>query len=213
MSDLKKMLRFYFITDDRAPACSPTEQVKIAIQAGATMIQYRNKSFSSQFLDEVTGIRLLCKNNGIPLIINDNILLSKQVMADGVHLGQEDENPEIAKNILGSDAIAGTSVSSLKELEKTDLQHCDYIGTGAVFPTHTKEGKKVCGLSGLEAVVKSSPVPVVAIGGIDSANAKSCFEHGAAGIAVIAFISRADDPLKNALELGSACGCDPRSSV
>ncbi len=213
MPDLKKTLRFYFITDDHAPACSPTEQVKIAIHAGATIVQYRNKSFSSQFLGEVTAIRTLCKSNGVPLIINDNILLAKQVMADGVHLGQEDEHPEIARNVLGSEAIMGTSVSSLDELEKTDLRHCDYIGTGAVFPTCTKEGKNVCGLSGLETVAKNSSVPVVAIGGIDSTNAKSCFEHGAAGIAVITFISRADDLLRNALELGSVCGCDPRPSV
>ncbi|MDM8523620.1 thiamine phosphate synthase [Desulfococcaceae bacterium HSG8] len=210
--NLEKALCFYFITDDSAPACPPIKQVKIAINAGATMVQYRNKSFSSRFIGEATGIRDLCRRHGIPFIINDNISLARTVMADGVHLGQEDDHPEIARNLLGSQAIIGMSVSDMEELENTDLSHCSYIGTGAVFPTDTKDNKKVCGLPGLEAVIRQSPVPVVAIGGISSTNASSCFECGAAGVAVISFISRADNPLANALAFGSACGCEKRDA-
>ena len=211
LDKLRKTLRFYFITDDSSPQCPPLEQVQIAIQAGATIIQYRNKSFSSPFFDELMAIKDICKCHSIPLIVNDNIVLAKAIMADGVHLGQEDEDPLSARNILGNQAIIGMSVSNLDELRNSDLSHCDYIGTGPLFPTTTKtDAKKVIGPSGLETVVKASAVPVVAIGGIDDTNAKLCFMHGAAGVAVISCISRADNPLENAQRLAAACGCSSR---
>jgi thiamin-phosphate kinase len=211
---LKRKLRFYFITDDLVADFSPLNQTHIAVQAGATIIQYRNKSFSSRFLKEVYEIRDLCKCNAIPFIVNDNILLAKAVMADGVHLGQEDEDPATARRILGDQAIIGLSVSNLSELERSDLLRCDYIGTGPVFSTQTKaDAKKAIGLSGFEAVVHASPIPVLAIGGIDQHNAESCFRHGASGVAVISAITRTKNPLKNALQLSAACGCRSRSAV
>ncbi|MFC1828726.1 thiamine phosphate synthase, partial [Thermodesulfobacteriota bacterium] len=186
--NLTKALRFYFITDDQTIDFPLIEQARIAIQAGATVIQYRSKSFSSRFIKEVYAIRNLCKCNGVPLIINDHILLAKAVMADGVHLGQDDEDPALARDILGDRAIIGKSISTLDELEKSDLSHCDYIGTGPVFSTRTKtDAGNVIGLSGLEAVVRVSPLPAVAIGGIDQANAESCFTAGAAGDEVKGF--------------------------
>ena len=139
---LIKALCFYFITDDDAPDFPPAEQARIAIRAGATMIQYRNKSFSPRFMREVFTIRDMCKCNDVPFIINDNILLAKAVGADGVHLGQHDEDPALARNVLGDRAVIGTSVSAIDELAKTDLSHCDYIGTGPVFSTATKVDAK-----------------------------------------------------------------------
>jgi len=212
--DLKRSLRFYFITDDSAPELSPLKQVEIAIQAGATFVQYRHKSFSTEFIEETRAIRTLCRCNGVPFVVNDNILLAKAVDADGVHLGQEDENPSLARRILGENAIVGVSVSSLKELAETDLSDCDYIGTGPVFPTCTKpDAKEAIGVEGLRAVVEKVTLPVVAIGAINSANAASCFDNGASGISVISHISRALDPFQNALELGAVCGCPQRSAI
>jgi len=211
---IKNALRFYFITDDNISGFPPVKQAYIAIQAGATMIQYRNKSFAIHFLEEVSAIRNVCKCNGVPFIVNDNILVAKAVNADGIHLGQDDEAPGLARSILGNQAIIGTSVSNLDELKNTDLSPCDYIGTGPVFSTETKaDAKKVIGLSGLEAVAQASPLPVVAIGGIDHLNAKSCFTHGASGVAVISTVSRVEDPLQNARRLSAACGCRTRPAV
>lgn len=210
--NLKNALRFYFITDDKAPAIEPFAQVKIAIKAGATIIQYRNKHFSPGFYREAEEIRDLCKSNGIPFIINDNILLAKALNADGVHLGQDDESPAVARKILGAEALIGVSVSTTDELGRTVLSDCDYIGTGPVFATGTKEdAKKVIGLSGLQSVAEKISLPVVAIGGITAQTAQSCFLHKAAGIAVISAVSRASDPLQAALQIGSACSCPARS--
>jgi len=214
INQLKSALRFYFITDEHTSGFSPKEQVRIAIKAGATMVQYRNKSFSPRFFEEVALIKNICKCNAIPFIINDDILLAKAVMADGVHLGQDDEDPALAKRILGPRAIVGKSVSNLDELNVSDLSVCDYIGTGPVFSTLTKvDAKQAIGLSGLKAVVKASPVPVVAIGGIDPTNAGACFRQGASGVAVISVVTRTEDPLQNALAVASACGCKAPSAV
>jgi thiamine-monophosphate kinase len=214
INQLKRALRFYFITDEDVPGLSPIKQVQIAIRAGATVIQYRNKSFSSRFFEEVAAIRSICKCNTVPFIVNDDILLAKAVSADGVHLGQEDEDPALAKRILGARALIGKSVSDMDELYHTDLSDCDYIGTGPVFPTHTKkDAQKAIGLSGLKTMVMASPVPVVAIGGIDQTTASACIQHGAAGVAVISIITRAKEPFQNALQVASACGCAPPPTV
>lgn len=211
---LKKALRFYFITDDLAPALNPLEQAHIAIRAGAGIIQYRNKFFSSVYYEEAKAIRDLCRCNGVYFIVNDNILLAKLLKADGVHLGQDDEPASAARRILGPDAVIGTSVSNMDELHNTDLSECDYIGTGPVFATSTKkDAKKVIGLSGLKLVSEKSPVPVVAIGGIDALSTPSCFDNGAAGIAVISSVSRAFDPMQSALKIGAACLSSPRSFI
>jgi len=107
--DIAKALRFYFVTDENAPGISALEQVTIALQAGATMIQYRKKVFSSGDYPEVAGIRHLCKVNRVPFVINDQILLAKAVGADGVHLGQQDDSPSMAREVLGADAVLGIS--------------------------------------------------------------------------------------------------------
>ncbi|MEZ4527340.1 MAG: thiamine phosphate synthase [Desulfobacterales bacterium] len=204
---VKKILRFYYITDDKVPHFPPAEQVRIAIEGGATLIQYRNKSFSPNLhLAEAVLIREICKNAGIPLLVNDNIALALQIMADGVHLGQEDAPPAEARKMMGKDAIVGATVSSLEELARTDLTDCDYMGTGPVFPTRTKaDAKAVKGLDGFKRIAETAPVPVVAIGGITAETALSCFEHAASGIAVISYISRAQNPAENARKLGKVC--------
>jgi len=215
MKPLIEVLRFYFITDDNAPESSPVDQVRVAIEGGATLIQYRNKSYDDSFLREVIRIRDFCRQKGVGLVINDHIDLAVQVGADGVHLGQSDDSPALARQQMGPEAIIGASVSDLAELAATDLGPCDYIGAGPVFTTGTKaDAKAVKGLAGFQEIVKKASAPVVAIGGITAENARACFEQGAAGIAVISYISRAKNPIENARKLGDVCrggfGTEPR---
>lgn len=205
-------LRFYFITDDRAPHLAPVDQVAVALAAGATCVQYRNKNFSLDAYDEVVAVRDLCRRHAVPFLVNDHILLARAVAADGVHVGQEDDGPAAARRILGPGAIVGVSVSTRRELAATDLTGCDYIGSGPVFGTRTKaDAKAVRGLDGLARIVAATPLPVVAIGGIGPQNAAACLARGAAGVAVISAVSRAPDPLRAARRLAAACGCRPRS--
>jgi thiamine-monophosphate kinase len=210
--NLEKRLRFYFITDEGQAGPPPLKQAELAIRAGAGVIQYRKKSVSPQDFAEVSAIRQLCRTCRVLFVVNDDIFLAKAVAADGVHVGQEDERPALARAVLGPRAVIGVSVSTLAELDQTDLSSCDYIGAGPVFATSTKvDAKPVIGLSGLKAIIDRSPVPVVAIGGIDEIRAVSCFNQGAAGVAVISRITRDADPAAAALAVAAACGCAPRA--
>lgn len=204
-------LRFYFITDDQAPGASALGQAQIAVSAGATVVQYRNKRFSPADLSEVLAVRDLCVRNGVCFIVNDDIVLARAAGADGVHLGQEDTDAAIARQILGEAAVIGISVSTPEELARTDLSPCDYIGVGPVWQTGTKtDAKPAIGMQGLAAVAKRTALPVVAIGGITPQRVSECFAAGAAGAAVISAITRAADPAAAAGRFGEACGLPPR---
>ena len=205
--EIRDALRFYFITDDGADAISALDQTRLAIDAGATMVQYRHKSFSLADYEEVATIRQLCRTRQVPFVVNDHVLLAKAVDADGVHVGQDDTPPWQARQVMGPQAIVGVSVSTMAELARTDLSVCDYIGTGPVFPTGTKpDAKPVQGLDCLRNIVDHASVPVVAIGGIGPANTMDCIAHGAVGVAVISCITRAGDPVRAAQTMAAACG-------
>jgi thiamine-phosphate diphosphorylase len=209
--DIRDLLRFYFITDDGVDGFPVLDQARVAVEAGASMIQYRNKSFTLDAFDEVEAVCRLCRKSRVPFVVNDHVLLARAVGADGVHVGQEDAPPRLARRVMGPMAIIGVSVSSMAELEHTDLAFCDYIGTGPTFPTGTKaDAKSAHGLSGLRDIVNRSPVPAVAIGGIGPVNAVDCFAHGAAGVAVISCITRSHDPVAAARMMAAACGVSAR---
>jgi len=210
---LKKTLRFCFVTDQDA-SVPPEKQAVIVMQAGATMIRYCSKPFTPSYYQQAETISNFCKSNAIPIIISGNVLLAKAIMADGVHLGQDDASPEVARNVLGPRAIIGVSVAVPDELQKIDTRSCDYIQTGPVFSYDASRGeKKSSALYNLLSLVKTSPLPVMAAGGIDSSNAKLCFINGAAGVAVKRFISRSANPGLNAGLISSACGCRSRFSL
>lgn len=206
---IRDILRFYFITDE-ASAISVIDQVKIVLEAGATIIQYRNKSNDVSKYHEALEIRQMCKKWGVPFIVNDDVILAKAVGADGVHVGQGDVHPQIARSVLGDDAIIGISVSSLEELEKTDLANCDYIGVGPVFETSTKkDANPVTGVELLSEICMKADLPIVAIGGITVQNASLCLGAGACGICMISAITRAADSLRAASEFASLLKTSP----
>lgn len=213
MNALADRLRFYFITDDGPATLSMADQVQTALEAGATIVQYRNKSFKPSHYSELMTIQRACRRADVPLIIDDHIILAKAIRADGVHVGQADDAPATARQILGPGAWIGLSVSNPAELLGSDLTACQYIGCGPVFPTGTKKDAGLaCGLAGLKAVVAQTILPVVAIGGITPANAAECLQQGAVGVAVISTITRAANPAKVARALAVACGLAPGAS-
>ncbi len=212
--DLRAALRFYFITDDRAANLAALDQVRAALKGGAYFIHYRRKIFSCADFEEAARIRDLCRLNRVPFVVNDHLLLARAVDADGVHLGQDDESPAVARQVLGPRAIVGISISNREELARTDLAPCDYVGSGPVFATGTKaDAKPVRGLNGLREIVDLIPLPVVAIGGIRADQAADCLAQGAAGVAVISAVTRAGDPQAAAARIAAACGCPGRGTL
>jgi len=212
LEKIRDCLRYYFITDHDGAALPPSAQVRLALSTGATAVQYRNKAFTLDHYAEAAAVRDLCRQSQVPFLVNDHILLARALAADGIHLGQDDTPPRLARQILGPDALIGLSVSNRHELAKSDLTVCNYIGTGPAFATRTKaDAKPVCGPDGLSEVAAVSPLPMVAIGGMTADTVSVCRAAGAAGAAVISFITRAPDPLRAARAFGNACGCRPRN--
>jgi thiamine-phosphate diphosphorylase len=129
----------------------------------------------------------------VPLIINDRVDIALAVGPDvGVHVGQDDMPAQAVRRLLGPSRILGVSVKTTEEADKAARDGADYVGCGAVVATSTKDSS-VIGLEGLRKVCDTSPVPVVAIGGVSAVNARDVINVGAAGIAVVSAIFSAPD--------------------
>jgi thiamine-phosphate pyrophosphorylase len=131
--------------------------------------------------------------------------VAKEAGADGAHIGQDDGDPAAARVLLGPDALIGLSVTRVAEIATVDASVVDYVGLGPVFATATKpDAAPALGLAGARAIAARLPVPWIAIGGIDAANAADVIAAGAAGIAVVSAICAADDPAEAAAGLRRA---------
>ena len=198
----KECLALYAVTDSRwlGPGERIASKVEDAILGGATIIQLREKdSDREQFLSDARQCLAVCRSYGVPLIVNDDISIASEIDADGVHLGQDDLDPREARERFNG--IIGVSAHDVDEAEKAYADGADYIGCGAVFSTSTKSNTRSLGVDGLRAIVDSSELPVVAIGGIDENNIVQLENTGIAGVAVVSAIFSKEDVTKAARTL------------
>ena len=140
MNCTAEMLRLYAVTD-RAWVGRQTlpQQVEAALKGGATCVQLREKHLDdADMLAEAKTISALCRAYHAPFILNDNVPLAKLCGADGVHVGQDDLSAAEARRLLGPDKIIGVSAHNVAEAKKAFADGADYLGCGAMFPTHTK---------------------------------------------------------------------------
>ena len=175
-----------------------------AIAGGVTSVQLRIKDKNPDELYDVTRqIKTLLDSLDIPLIINDHVLLAKEVDASGVHLGQTDMSPFAARQLLGPEKIIGWSIETLAELQRANQISCiDYVAASAVFQSKTKtDCKTFWGIEGLQQLVQLSKHPLIAIGGIDAENAAAVMATGVEGIAVVSAIHDAENPMLAAKKL------------
>lgn len=142
-------------------------------------------------------LRRLTIETNTAFVINDDISLARELGADGVHLGQDDESVAIARQALGEDAIIGVSAGTPEEAGKAIEDGADYLGVGAIFATASKaDAGEPIGVAGLRQIVErvNGRIPVVAIGGIGLQNAKQCRMAGADGVAVVSAIMGSHEP-------------------
>lgn len=180
-----------------------SEVVDSALSGGGNILQLRHKDSSAKevirigrSLLEITG-----KHN-VPLIVNDSPEIAVEIGADGVHLGEGDADIGYARNLLGKDAIIGVSCYNRIErgLEAAE-SGADYLTFGTPYSTPTKPGREpTCFETLREAKKKIREIPVFAIGGIDTSNAREVLDTGVDGIAVITSVFGSDDP-GNAAEM------------
>jgi thiamine-phosphate diphosphorylase len=161
-------------------------QVLAAARGGATAVQLRGKELTSaELLDAADELVPVLTGQGVPLLVNDRADVAALASAAGVHLGEEDLEVGMARELLGPRAIIGRTARTPDAVLRAAADGADYVGVGSVYPGGTKAGVPVLGLPGLRALIAASPVPVVAIGGIDADRARECVALGAAGVAVI----------------------------
>jgi thiamine-phosphate pyrophosphorylase len=180
--------KIYPITDTRISKISHVEQVKKLIEGGATFIQLREKYASPQDFYEAAKLALeFARKRGVKIIINDRVDIALALEADGVHLGQDDLPPEQARKILGEKAIIGFSTHNLEQAICAVQLPIDYLATGPVYATATKENPdQTVGLEGIKTVRKAiGDFPLVAIGGINHRNLPEIFKSGADSAAII----------------------------
>lgn len=197
-------LSLYVITDGRvARGRDQVELVEAAIRGGATMVQLRDKELPARDQYELgRRLREVTRSAGIALIVNDRVDLALAIEAEGVHLGQDDLPPAVARQLLGPEAIVGVSAGNPAELALVEREGADYVGTGPFAPTGSKaDAGAAIGAAGLAAVRAVTTLPIVAIGAISSANAAEAIGAGAEGVAVISAVVGAEDPERAAREL------------
>ena len=186
----------YLVTDRR----DKTDEeflniIEEAIKGGTTIVQLREKTASTkEFYDLALRVKEITSRYGVPLLINDRIDIALAVDSEGVHIGQDDMPADIAREIIGDDKILGVSASTVEEAKKAEIDSADYIGSGAVFPTATKDDADSVSKEELKEIVDSIDIPVVAIGGITVENAHTLKGSGIAGFSVVSAIMSAEDP-------------------
>ena len=182
------MQGLYVITDSNLISeINFIKSIEQAIIGGAKIIQYRNKNKQShKYIDLAIALKDLCQQYKIPLIINDDIQLAKQIKADGVHLGKDDLKLSMARNILGNDAIIGISCYNKISLAQQAIANgASYIAFGSFFSSSTKPQATPCNIDILRQARKTFTCPIVAIGGITPNNGSELITAGADCLAVI----------------------------
>jgi thiamine-phosphate diphosphorylase len=198
----------YLVTEEALSAGRRSEAVvAAALEAGVRVIQVREKEGAARRALEIArAARLLTRQYDALLLVNDRIDLALAVDADGVHLGQGDLPIDVARRLLGPDALVGLSITAVSQLTADDAGEADYLGVGAVFPTGSKRDATLTGLPLLSSARAAQAAPIIAIGGIAVDNAAVAVRAGADGVAVISAITEAPDPLAAARRLLAVVG-------
>ena len=195
MKFFRDSLRLYAVTD-RAWLNGRTlgQVVEEAINGGATLIQLREKNLGYEaFRYQALELKDLCREFNVPFVINDNVMLAKDIDADGVHVGQEDMKASDVRALIGPEKILGVSVRTPEEAVLAESNGADYLGAGAVFHTGSKSDAVDITHSALKAICSAVKIPVVAIGGINAGNIHELSGSGIKGVAVISAIFAAEN--------------------
>lgn len=170
------------------------EQVEKALKGGATFIQIREKDLDAEtFLEEAKELQTLCREYGVPFVVNDNVAIAREIDADGVHVGQSDMEAGDVRALLGPDKILGVSAQTVEQAKLAEERGADYLGVGAVFPTGSKDDAVEVDHKTLQEICRAVDIPVIAIGGITRENTLELAGSGICGIAVISAIFGAKD--------------------
>ena len=203
MNSRHKIRGLYAITPDEPDTALLIKKVTAALQGGVALLQYRNKAANHKLkTQQARALLPLCRQYGVPLIINDSIKLCLTLDADGVHLGAEDGDLKEARTRLGADKILGASCYNRIDLAlQAQLAGADYVAFGACFSSDTKPNARHAPLSLFKEAKQQILVPIVAIGGITLENAVQVLRAGADAIAVVNALFSAENITETSQQL------------
>ena len=191
----RKVLRLYLVTNRYQDSLENfLKKVETACRSGVTIIQLREKNLTTnQYYQLAKQVKEITDAYQVPLIIDDRLDICLAVDAAGLHIGDDELPVSVARRVLGPEKILGVTAKTVKRALEAETSGADYLGTGAIFPTITKENAPITLISTLKTICQTVAIPVVAIGGLTSENIDQLAETGIAGVAVVRDLMQAED--------------------
>lgn len=169
------------------------------------IVQLRDKHLEARLIVQRAQLaRRVCVDRGVPFLLNDRPDLALDVGADGVHVGQDDASPALARRILGPEAIVGLSTHAPAELDASVSEPVDYVSAGPVEATPTKLGRPGTGIGYVSYAVERAKRPVFITGGVTPQTIPALAAAGARCFVVVRFLTESDDPRASARTLRHA---------
>lgn len=191
----REALRLYLVTNRYQDSLkSFLEKVETACRSGVTIVQLREKNLTTnQYYQLAKQVKEITDAYQVPLIIDDRLDVCLAVDAAGLHIGDDELPVSVARQVLGPEKILGVTAKTVKRALESEEGGADYLGTGAIFPTTTKENAPITLISTLKTICQTVAIPVVAIGGLTSENIDQLIGTGIAGVAVVRDLMQAED--------------------
>ena len=191
----REALRLYLVTNRYQDSLeSFLEKIETACRSGVTIVQLREKNLTTnQYYQLAKQVKEITDAYQVPLIIDDRLDVCLAVDAAGLHIGDDELPVSVARKVLGPEKILGVTAKTVKRALEAEEGGADYLGTGAIFPTTTKENAPITLISTLKTICQRVAIPVVAIGGLTSENIDQLMGTGIAGVAVVRDLMQAED--------------------
>ena len=191
----REVLKLYLVTNRYQDSLENfLEKVETACRSGVTIVQLREKNLTTnQYYHLAKQVKEITDAYQVPLIIDDRLDICLAVDAAGLHIGDDELPVSVARQVLGPEKILGVTAKTVKRALEAETSGADYLGTGAIFPTTTKENAPITLISTLKTICQTVAIPVVAIGGLTSENIDQLIGTGIAGVAVVRDLMQAED--------------------
>ena len=191
----REALRLYLVTNRYQDSLeSFLEKIETACRSGVTIVQLREKNITTnQYYQLAKQVKEITDAYQVPLIIDDRLDVCLAVDAAGLHIGDDELPVSVTRQVLGPEKILGVTAKTVKRALEAEEGGANYLGTGAIFPTTTKENAPITLISTLKTICQRVAIPVVAIGGLTSENIDQLIGTGIAGVAVVRDLMQAED--------------------
>ena len=191
----REALRLYLVTNRYQDSLeSFLKKIETACRSGVTIVQLREKNLTTnQYYQLAKQVKEITDAYQVPLIIDDRLDVCLAVDAAGLHIGDDELPVSVARQVLGPEKILGVTAKTVKRALEAEEGGANYLGTGAIFPTTTKENAPITLISTLKTICQRVAIPVVAIGGLTSENIDQLIGTGIAGVAVVRDLMQAED--------------------